>query len=383
MNNSIELRTVKKYLKKVLVTIVFLIAALVIAYLLFVNFYPSFGGNVSKELQKQYAKSPNYRDGKFVNIKDVPKDLSFGETVKLAYKFFTTKVPEGRPKQDLKVIKLDSSDVASFKNDTRLIWYGHSAFLLQMESKNILIDPMFGKVAAPHPLLGENRFNKEMPLEIEKLPRIEAVLISHDHYDHLDYESIGKLKDKVAMFYTPLGVGVHLEKWGIKKERIVELDWWQEAKLDGLLFACTPAQHFSGRKFGNEQSTLWSSWVIASSKESIFFSGDSGYGSHFKTIGEKYGPFDFAMMECGQYNTMWPDIHMFPEETAQAGKDVNAKVVMPIHWGGFKLALHSWRDPIERVVKKGAELGIPIATPKIGEVIKPSDSLQTYEVWWK
>lgn len=366
-----------------LVIILSLVGILAIAYLLFVNYYPSFGGNVSAEQKKEYAKSPNYKDGKFVNKKDVPKNLSFGETVKLAYKFFTTKVPNGNPEQDLKVEKLDSTNVANFKNDTRLIWYGHSAFLLQIDDKNILIDPMFGAVAAPHPLLGGNRFNKEMPLEIEKLPNIDAVLISHDHYDHLDYESITKLKDKVDMFYTPLGVGVHLEEWGIEKERVIELDWWQEVHYKDLLFACTPAQHFSGRKFGGEQSTLWSSWVITSSQDKLFFSGDSGYGNHFKVIGEKYGPFDFAMMECGQYNAMWPDIHMFPEETVQAGIDVKAKVVMPIHWGGFKLALHSWTDPIERVVKKGMELKVPIATPKIGEVINPKDSLQIYDVWWK
>ncbi|PWL38876.1 hypothetical protein DKG77_11605 [Flagellimonas aquimarina] len=366
-----------------LVIILVLIGVLIVAYLLFVNYYPSFGGKISKEQQKEYAKSSNYRNGKFVNEKDVPKDLSFGETVNLAYKFFTTKVPNGSPQEDLKVEKLDSADVADFKNDTRLIWYGHSAFLVQIDNKNILIDPMFGNVAAPHPLLGGNRFNKQMPLNIEKLPNIDMVVISHDHYDHLDYESITKLKDKVDMFYTPLGVGVHLEEWGVEKQRIVELDWWQEINADGLLFACTPAQHFSGRKFGNEQSTLWSSWVIASEHDKLFFSGDSGYGSHFKAIGEKYGPFDFAMMECGQYNAMWPDIHMFPEETAQAGLDVQAKTVMPIHWGGFKLALHSWTDPIERVVKKGAELQISIATPRIGEVIRPKDSLQGYNAWWK
>lgn len=366
-----------------LVIVLSLIGVLVIAYLLFVNFYPSFGGEISKEQQKEYAKSLNYKGGKFINEKDVPKDLSFTQTLSLAYKFFTSKVPNSRPEQNLKVEKLDSTNVANYDEGTRLIWYGHSAFFLQINSKNILIDPMFGEVAAPHPWLGENRFNKEMPLEIDKLPHIDAVLISHDHYDHLDYESITKLKDKVDMFYTPLGVGVHLEEWGVKKENIVELDWWQSTNLDGLQFVCTPAQHFSGRKFNNRQSTLWGSWVIKSEKESIFFSGDSGYGSHFKTIGEKYGPFDFAMMECGQYNAMWPDIHMFPEETAQAGLDVKAKAVMPIHWGAFKLALHSWTDPIERVTKKADELGVFLVAPEIGEEISLNILDQKMvDKWW-
>nr|WP_313795267.1 MBL fold metallo-hydrolase [uncultured Allomuricauda sp.] len=378
-----DLKTLKKYLKRMLVVILSLIGILIIAYLLFVNFYPSFGGDISKEKQKEYQKSRNYKDGKFVNQKDVPKDLSFGETVKLAYAFFTTKVPNGRPKQNLEVEKLDSLDVADYKGGSRLIWYGHSAFLLQMDGKNILIDPMFGEVAAPHPLLGENRFNREMPLTIDKLPKIDAVLISHDHYDHLDYKSIITLKDKVDMFYVPLGVGVHLEKWGIKKESVVELDWWQEVNYKGLQFACTPAQHFSGRKFGGNQTTLWSSWVIISATDKLFFSGDSGYGSHFKEIGKKYGPFDFAMMECGQYNTRWPDIHMFPEETAQAGLDVSAKIVMPIHWGAFKLALHSWTDPIERVTQKADELGLQLVAPQIGQVISLNKLDQKVtDKWW-
>ncbi|KQC29087.1 membrane protein [Flagellimonas eckloniae] len=366
-----------------LVVILSLIGILIIAYLLFVNFYPSFGGDISKERQKEYEKSRNYKDGKFVNQKDVPKDLSFGETVKLAYAFFTTKVPNGRPKQNLEVEKLDSLEVADYKGGSRLIWYGHSAFLLQMDEKNILIDPMFGEVAAPHPLLGENRFNREMPLAIEQLPKIDAVLISHDHYDHLDYKSIIKLKDKVEIFYVPLGVGVHLEKWGIKKKSVVELDWWQEVNYKGLQFVCTPAQHFSGRKFGGNQTTLWSSWVIISATDRLYFSGDSGYGNHFKEIGKKYGPFDFAMMECGQYNTRWPDIHMFPEETAQAGLDVSAKIVMPIHWGAFKLALHSWTDPIERVTQKADELGLQLVAPQIGEVISLNKLDQRVtDKWW-
>lgn len=184
------------------------------------------------------------------------------------------------------------------------------------------------------------------------------------------------------MFYTPLGVGVHLEAWGIGKERISELDWWQDVKFEGLTFTCTPAQHFSGRKFNNRQSTLWSSWVIQSHSESIFFSGDSGYGPHFKEIGEAFGPFDFAMVECGQYNKMWPDIHMFPEETAQVGIDLDAKRVMPIHWGAFKLALHSWTDPVERVVKKAEELNVNLVTPEIGESIF-LENLDSSPNWWK
>ncbi|MEP4757808.1 MAG: MBL fold metallo-hydrolase, partial [Nonlabens ulvanivorans] len=253
----------------------------------------------------------------------------------------------------------------------------------KMNDKSILIDPMFGKVAAPHPWLGANRFNSELPIEIEDLPSIDAVIISHDHYDHLDYDSIIALKDKVSHYYVPLGVGVHLEAWGIESSAITELDWWQEVTLGDIQLACTPAQHFSGRKIGAEQSTLWSSWVIQNVTEKLFFSGDSGYSDHFKAIGNQYGPFDLALMECGQYNELWSDIHMMPEETAQAGKDLNARAIMPIHWAGFKLALHDWRDPVNRVTTAGELLNLPVITPQIGDVIHLDDTASAYGQWWK
>ncbi len=378
-----SLKKIIKYIKRMLLVLVTLSVLAVIGYLLFVSYYPSFGGDVSKELQTKYSSSENYKNGAFVNRKNVPEDLSFWETVKIARKFFFTKVPNGVPNGNVAVEAVDSVQIADYQGKTRLVWFGHSAFLLQMAGKNILIDPMFGDVPAPHPMLGGKRFSKQLPIAVEQLPKIDAVIFSHDHYDHLDYESVLKLKDKVEHFYTPLAVGVHLRAWDIEPERIVELDWWQNVTHGDLEFVCTPAQHFSGRKFGNRQSTLWSSWVIRSSSESIFFSGDSGYGPHFKEIGEKYGPFDFAMMECGQYNESWPDIHMFPEETVQAGKDVGAKVVMPIHWGAFKLALHSWTDPAERATAKAKALQIPLVIPKIGAPIELRRSKDSNSDWWK
>ncbi|EAS19704.1 putative outer membrane protein romA [Flavobacteria bacterium BBFL7] len=364
-------------------TILAIIILLVVAYILFVNFYPTFGGNVSSEKQKIYQSSPNYAHKKFQNLDaSVPPDMSLGETLGLVYKFFTTSVPNGRPAQDLKVQKLTEKELI-LQDSTQLIWFGHSTFYLKMNGKNILIDPMFGKVAAPHPWLGANRFNSEFPIEIEDLPTVDAVIISHDHYDHLDYDSIKALKEKVKHFYVPLGVGVHLEAWGIKPHMITELDWWQEVMLDDIQLACTPAQHFSGRKIGAEQSTLWSSWVIQSPTENLFFSGDSGYSNHFTAIGEKYGPFNLALMECGQYNEQWSEIHMMPEETAQAGIDLNARAIMPIHWAGFKLALHDWRDPVERVTKASKQLDLPVITPQIGEVIHLNDAASAFDAWWK
>ena len=373
----------KKFIKRMIITILIIVGTLVLTYMIFTNYYPSFGGDISKEQQVQFQKSNQYKNGKFNNTKPVPRKLDFSETMKLAYTFFTTKVPNGRPKEDLKVNKLDSTLVADYIGNTRLVWFGHSSFLLQVDGLNILIDPMLGKVPAPHPLLGANRFNKELPIEIEKLPQIDAVIFSHDHYDHLDYQSVLKIKNKTRQFFVPLGVGSHLEAWGVTSNKINELDWWQETKFETLTFACTPAQHFSGRKFNNSQSTLWSSWVIKSDNESIYFSGDSGYGPHFTEIGNTYGPFDIALMECGQYNERWSDIHMMPEETAQAGLDVKATKIMPIHWAGFKLALHEWTDPIKRVQEKAKELEIEVITPRIGEDIIIKDSINNYSNWWE
>jgi len=371
-----------RILKKIGLFIISLLVLFILSIILFVNFSPEFGGSATKEQKAVYVKSDNYEEGKFVNEQDVKLDMSFADMRKSLVGFFNP-IPNTIPKNDIPVKSIDSIDIAHYTDETRLIWFGHSTFLIQMESTTILIDPMFGKVPAPHPMLGTNRFSKELPIEIEKLPKIDAVLISHDHYDHLDYGSIQKLKGKVTKFYVPLGVGAHLLAWGISADRIVELDWWQEVAFEDLTFTCTPAQHFSGRGLTDRSSTLWSSWVIQSTSESIFFSGDSGYGSHFKEIGDKFGPFDFAMLECGQYNELWSEIHMFPEETAQAALDVNAKMIMPIHWGAFKLGMHSWTDPVERITVKAQELHVNMIIPRIGEEIRITNNVTMDSSWWK
>lgn len=359
-----------------------LLLILVIFVALFVNISPEFGGTPTKEQRLQYVKSENYEDGVFRNKGNVKMNMGFGDIVKSLRGYFSPQ-PNTTPEKGIAVEQIDSMAIANYKGSSRLVWFGHSSFLLQMEGKNLLIDPMFGPVPAPHPLLGGKRFSKTLPIQIAKLPKIDAVIFSHDHYDHLDYGSIQLLKGKVDKFFTPLGVGAHLTEWGVEKERIEEMDWWDETEYQGLRFTCAPAQHFSGRGLTDRARTLWSSWGIQSKTENIFFSGDSGYGSHFKEIGEKLGPFDFAMLECGQYNELWKEIHMMPEETAQAGVDVRAKKIMPIHWGAFKLAMHPWTEPVERVSKKALELGIPTTAPKIGEYIYLDANQISNEPWWE
>ncbi|MEO1625070.1 MAG: MBL fold metallo-hydrolase [Bacteroidota bacterium] len=359
-----------------------LVIVVVLLVALFVNLSPQFGGKASKAQQAAYANSDNFKDGAFINIGGVKSEMSMGDMLKAIAGMFKT-IPNAMPSWRIPVQKIDSVAIADYKDTTRLVWFGHSAFLVQINGKTILIDPMLGNVPAPHPLLGGKRFAKELPITVERLPNIDVVLISHDHYDHLDYGSIKKIKDKVHHFYTPLGLGNHLLRWGVSKEKITELDWWQQARIEGLTFTSTPAQHFSGRGLSDRDKTLWCSWVIQSPSENLFFSGDSGYAPHFKEIGKKFGHFDFAMMECGQYNALWPQVHMFPEETAQAGVDLNAKKIMPIHWGAFKLAQHSWTDPIERVSKKASELQIELVTPQIGEAFVLSAPTKQDDKWWE
>jgi L-ascorbate metabolism protein UlaG (beta-lactamase superfamily) len=371
----------RKIVKRAMLALAGLLLILITGTALFVNLSPQFGGQPTTTDMKEYSENGNYADGKFVNLIPTSMDMNFTKGMSVMWDFMRG-VPNGRPDFEIPVEKIDSLTIVKNVSQTKLIWFGHSAFLLQIDGKNILLDPMLGEVPAPHPWLGSKRFNKQLPIEIEQLPQIDAILISHDHYDHLDYGSIQKLKGKTKQFYVPLGVGAHFLAWGVPAESIHEFNWWDEIQHEDLKIAFAPARHFSGRGLTNRNSTLWGSWIITGQTHNIYFSGDGGYGPHFKEIGAKYGPFDFAMLECGQYNPNWVQIHMMPEETAQAAVDVQAKLMMPIHWGAFTLALHSWTDPIERVTKKAAELNMPLIAPKIGQPIHVGLPAPLLEEWW-
>ena len=338
--------------------------------------------HICKNGKKDYSSSENFRDGKFQNQHPVSLNMSFKDMVDSAKKYFKPE-EEASPKNMLPVEKVDLASLSDTQ-EPQIVWYGHSTFFIRMNGKNLLLDPMLGDVPAPKSWLGKPRFSNTLPLTADELPKLDAVIISHDHYDHLDKETIKQIKDKIDVFYTPLGVSKHLEDWGVAPERIRELDWWQEIKLDDLTFTCAPSQHFSGRGLADGKSTLWCSWIIASEDYKIYFSGDGGYNTHFAEIGEEYGPFDIALMECGQYNEKWMEIHMFPEQTVQAAIDVRAKVLMPIHWGGFNLAEHTWKEPIERAVSKADELNIPMVTPGIGQVLTLNkEGEYSTEKWWR
>jgi L-ascorbate metabolism protein UlaG (beta-lactamase superfamily) len=371
---------IKKTSKVIAVFLLGTILILIIVVTLFVNNSPEFGNSPSDEDLAHFQNLEHYKGGKFINLIPTSMDMSLGDMASTLIDFIKG-TPNGKPDFELSIVKVDSTSLATGTEATKLVWFGHSAFLLQLDGKNILLDPMFGDVPAPHPLLGNRRYS-ELPIEIEKLPAIDAIILSHDHYDHLDYGSIQKLKRKTKTFYVPLGVGAHLRSWGIPAEAIHELNWWDEIDHDSIKLAFAPSRHFSGRGMTDRSSTLWGSWIIKGKKDNIYFSGDGGYGPHFKEIGVKYGPFDFAMIECGQYNEKWSLIHMMPEESAQAAVDVNARLMMPIHWGAFTLALHPWTEPVERVTDEASKLNMPIKTPRIGEFIYVNDRIVTSRKWW-
>jgi len=292
------------------------------------------------------------------------------------------KSKDSKPKstKQIPVKYLKKSDLESLE-DYSVIRFGHSTLLFKIENEFILTDPVFSKRASPFSFMGPKRFH-ENPISIENLPFIKSVIISHDHYDHLDKESIKKIKDKVGIFYTTLDVGKHLVKFGVSRDKIIELDWWETKTSDSIELVCTPAQHFSGRTLIDKNSTLWSSWVIKSPKGKFYFGADGGYFSGFKEISIKYGPFAMTFLEVGAYNKKWRDIHMMPEDSIQAHKDLKGNVMFPIHNGTFDLSLHSWYEPFEKISKLALENNIDIRFPIMGERISLLEFSETKN-WWE
>lgn len=362
-----------------IIGLAFTLGALFIGIFTFIKTAPQFGSAPSGAHIEKISKSANYGKDQFQNLILTKMDLDFKSGMGVMYDWIF-KTGKREPEGALPV-EFNNNDHHQSDTLSMITWYGHSAILLELDGKRLLIDPMLGNAASPVSFMTK-RFEYEAPIELESITEIDAVILSHDHYDHLDYQSIMKLKDKVGHFYTPLGVGSHLQKWGIKASNITELDWWETASIDQIQIVATPARHFSGRGISDRNKTQWASWVIVGESEKIYFSGDSGYGPHFKEIGDKYGPFDFAMMECGQYNEKWEAIHMLPEQTIQASLDVQSKLMMPIHWSAFNLSLHSWTDPVERALKAAQLQKVNIITPQIGKRFSPGLNEEN-DTWWR
>ena len=269
---------------------------------------------------------------------------------------------------------------ATGSNQLNVTWLGHSSLMTNIDGYKILTDPVFENRIS---LLGPTRYNGSVPIKISELPNLDLVLITHNHYDHLNKFSIKALNEKVKLFVVPVTIGKILTSWGISSKKIIELNWWQEFKIDdNLLIVFTPTQHFSGRGLFDNNKTLWGSYVVKSRNHKIFFSGDSGYFNGFKQIGDKYGPFDMTFIECGAYNELWHTVHMFPEETMQAHIDLKGRILHPIHWGTFNLSLHSWFEPMERISKAAEKNGVTLALPIVGETSVYPQNIPN-EKWWK
>ena len=360
---------------KMILGILALIVLFVVGVIIFTKTAPQFGATITEKKAAELSRSPNYDGKTFQNLVETNMDMGLKEIPDLLWAYSQTK--NTTPKT-----KIPTQWEGGVKGDTSIYatWYGHSAILLEMTGKKIFFDPMLGGASSPVSFLTK-RFPYESPIPISELPALDAVIISHDHYDHLDYTTILQIKDKTKHFYTGLGVGEHLKKWGVPASKVTEMDWYESADFEELEIIATPARHFSGRSFTDRNATQWASWIVKSAENAIYFSGDSGYSPHFKEIGEKYGPFDLAFVECGQYNQRWGNIHMFPEQTVQAGLDVGAKVAMPIHWGAFNLALHDWRDSITRAIKAANDKPIDMIYPVVGYRFDVKGDLPQ-KVWW-
>ena len=356
--------------------IIIIIGLLIVAVWGFMQL-PQFGKAPAGARLQKIEASPYYRDGAFQNLEHTPS-LAEGVSYTTVFrKFFFGKSKRIKPASPLPSKK---TDLHTLTGDA-LVWFGHSSYFMQLGGMKILVDPVFSGNASP--ISGTTRsFAGADVYPAADMPEVDILFITHDHYDHLDHKTVTALRPKVKRVITALGAGAHLEYWGYDPAVITELDWNEEINIgNGARVNTAPARHFSGRCF-KRNGTIWLSFILTTPQWKIYLGGDSGYGTHFKEIGDRFGPFDLAILEDGQYNPYWKYIHMMPEEVVQAAIDLKAKKLLPVHWGKFALSLHDWDDPIIRVTAESRIKNMPLLHPLIGEAIDLNDP-HTPDEWWK
>jgi L-ascorbate metabolism protein UlaG (beta-lactamase superfamily) len=362
------------------ISIIFTLALVVtIAVYIFMR-QDQFGNNPDGERLSRIEQEPNYRDGAFQNVHETPQLAEGYSYWDITYRGLISPSDRVRPVATIPSIKSDLLNLASDQNV--LVWFGHSSYFIQIDGKRILVDPVFSGHASP--LAGTvTSFAGTEIYTVEELPDIDYLFISHDHYDHLDHETILKLKNKTRKVVCGLGVGSHFELWGYESEKIIEKNWGDSLTLDdGFKVHITPARHFSGRGLARNK-TLWCSYLLQTPSMKIYIGGDSGYDTHFSEIGNEFGPVDLAFIENGQYDLAWPYIHTLPEQVVQAGKDLKAKRIFPVHNSKFVLSVHAWDEPLIKVSEFNENSGIPLITPVIGQIVQLKDTTQRFEQWWR
>lgn len=358
-----------------------ILAIVVIVVAILLNSFPSFGGSASGKRLERMQACPHYRDGRFIN--PVPeKPVDFGTLWTTAYDWCFGG-QKRKPKSAIPVIPVQPKSLNTPPlPGLRAIWLGHVSVLIDIDEVRILVDPVFSEYASPFSI-GPKRFHPP-PIALADLPKIDAVVISHDHYDHLEMTTTRHLASSGTVFFVPLGVGAHLEAWEVPEQQIVELGWLESKKQGSLNIICTPAIHYSGRKLIDTNKTFWCSWTIIGPEYRVFYSGDTGFTDHFQKIGEQFGPFDLTLIKIGSYGpaSPWLDIHMNPESAIEANLAVRGRRMLPLHWGTFKLGIHDWYEPIERAVVAAKQRKVEMITPRVGELVVAGKPFQS-TAWWE
>ncbi|MFV2100776.1 MBL fold metallo-hydrolase [Micromonospora sp. LOL_024] len=343
------------------------------------NIPAALGGRLAGPRADRAARSPQYRDGTFHNRAGTRTMVAAADRNLLRELIFGRQ--KRRPTEPVPLVRPAVETGIDSARELNVVWYGHASTLVEIEGRRVLLDPVWSDRCSPAAAVGPRRLH-EPPVRLDELPRIDAILISHDHYDHLDMATVRELTlRQAAPFLVPLGVGAHLDRWGVPADRIIELDWSQTHRVADLEITCTAAQHFSGRGL-RRNGTLWSSWVVAGGQRKVYYTGDSGYFGGYAEIGAEHGPFDVTLMQIGAYDRSWPSIHMFPEEAVTAHLDLRGGLFVPVHWATFNLALHDWSEPVDRLWAEAKARDVRLAVPRPGERVVVDDP-PPVDGWWQ